>query len=143
MSSPNKIANALPTKKKVTKQTRISTKTVTVCTGIVTQCNATAVETTTEMTTTTNTTMTEMTTTTKAITSCKKWLYIPDEFISEYDAEVVRICPMCKRENRDSYKRPYVIHKPTFGDYTCFQCGEDVDLAYVCMTCRQLNQKKH
>ena len=123
MSSPNKIANALPTKKKVTKQTRISTKTVTV-------------ETTTEMTTT------EMTTT-KTITSCKKWLYIPDEYISEYDAEVVRICPMCKRENRDSYKRPYVIHKPTFGDYTCFQCGEDVDLAYVCMTCRQLNQKKH
>jgi hypothetical protein len=95
-------------------------------------------------TTTTITTTTTTTTTTKyAKSKCTKWLPIPDEEADSYDVEVVRKCTACADAGRKSYKHPFVVHGNDVADYICFECSEDVDVAFVCMTCRALRQVKN
>ena len=98
----------------------------------------------TTTTTTTITTTTTTTTTTKyAKPRCTKWLPIPDEEVGDYDVEVVRKCNACADAGRKSYKHPFVVHNKDDADYVCFECGEDVDVAFVCMTCRALRHTKN
>lgn len=88
--------------------------------------------------------ITTTTTTTKyAKPRCTKWLPIPDEEVEDYDVEVVRKCTVCDDAGRKSYKHPFVVHGNDIADYICFECGEDVDVAFVCMTCRALRHGRN
>ncbi len=96
----------------------------------------------TKVTTTTTTITTTKTTTKYAKPKCTKWLPIPDEEVDAYDVEVVRKCNACADAGRKSYKHPYVIHNKDVADYVCFECGEDVDVAFVCKPCRSMGKCK-
>ena len=85
------------------------------------------------------TTKTTTTTTTKTIAitcKCPKWLMIPNDKLADYDVRPVHKCKDCDDADRTSYKHPFFVHNGEFPDYICFQCGEDGDIAYVCLTCR-------
>lgn len=73
---------------------------------------------------------------------CQKWLMIPDNELSDYDVKSVINCTQCTDAGRIGYKHPFIIHIKDAADYICFECGEDVDVAFVCMTCRVINQSK-
>lgn len=73
---------------------------------------------------------------------CTKWLMIPETKVHEYDdISNIRVCTECHKEGRSSRKYLYVIHNQEIADYICFKCGEDVNIAYICITCR--GQNKH
>ena len=96
----------------------------------------------TTSTTTTTTTATTTTKTTATTSGCPKWLMIPDYELADYDATPVHNCTECNKAGRTSYKHPFVVHNVNFADYVCFQCGDDVNVCYVCWTCRALKQTR-
>jgi hypothetical protein len=61
---------------------------------------------------------------------CETWLQIPTDKYYDYDAGLKR----CKIHDQIIY--PHLVHNPKIDiDYTCFICGEDVCVRYLCRKC--------
>lgn len=67
---------------------------------------------------------------------CSIWVSLPPTVDhSEYDAPPFRTCKLCKNPMRLA-----LVHVE-IGDYTCFQCEEDVEPRFFCVRCRQRKRK--
>lgn len=61
---------------------------------------------------------------------CLKWIKIPIEEMDDYEVGVKK-CKVCRHN-----KLPYLFHD-IHGDFTCYKCGEDVSVRYLCLSCKK------
>ena len=65
------------------------------------------------------------------VEKCLKWVKIPREEMEDYDVGIKK-CGVCKHT-----KMPYLVHKVQSGDYSCYKCGKDVSIRYLCLSCKK------
>ncbi len=65
----------------------------------------------------------------------KKWIEIPADKAPLYGIAALKMCvSCCKFRSSPVFINPYIVHDPE-GDYTCYSCGEDCNVKFMCQIC--------